>query len=114
MTNKVVCNAEDLTAIADAIRASSGSTETFNVPELSAAAVNAIGTSGGWDGDLKYDSRYGVDIGRYTFYANEYVKNINIPFCKGIDYRAFFGCHNLDTVYLAAPYGTGCRVVKSP
>lgn len=46
MINKIVCNAEDLTAIADAVRASSGSTNTYNVPELSAAAVNAIGTGG--------------------------------------------------------------------
>lgn len=46
MTNKIVCNAEDLTAIADAVRASNGSTNTYNVPELSVAAVNAIGTGG--------------------------------------------------------------------
>lgn len=46
MTNKIVCNAEDLTAIADAVRASNGSTNTYNVPELSAAAVNAIGNGG--------------------------------------------------------------------
>lgn len=46
MINKIVCNAEDLTAIADAVRASNGSTNTYNVPELSAAAVNAIGTGG--------------------------------------------------------------------
>jgi lysophospholipase L1-like esterase len=46
MTNKIVCNAEDLTAIADAVRASNGSTNTYNVPELSAAAVNAIGAGG--------------------------------------------------------------------
>lgn len=46
MTNKIICNAEDLTAIADAVRASNGSTNTYNVPELSAAAVNAIGTGG--------------------------------------------------------------------
>jgi hypothetical protein len=46
MINKIVCNAEDLTAIADAVRASNGSTNTYNVPELSAAAVNAIGAGG--------------------------------------------------------------------
>lgn len=46
MINKIVCNAEDLIAIADAVRASNGSTNTYNVPELSAAAVNAIGTGG--------------------------------------------------------------------
>lgn len=46
MTNKIICNAEDLTAIADAVRASNGSTNTYNVPELSAAAVNAIGNGG--------------------------------------------------------------------
>ncbi|MBQ1182314.1 MAG: SGNH/GDSL hydrolase family protein [Phascolarctobacterium sp.] len=47
MANKIICNAEDLTAIADAVRASNGSTNTYNVPELSAAAVNAIGNGAG-------------------------------------------------------------------
>ena len=46
MDQKIICNAEDLTAIADAVRASTGSTNTYNVPELSAAAVNAIGSGG--------------------------------------------------------------------
>lgn len=51
MTNKIVCNAKDLTAIADAVRASNGSTNTYNVPELSAAAVNAIGNGGANNSD---------------------------------------------------------------
>lgn len=46
MTEKIICDAEDLTAIADAVRASTGSTETYNVSELSEAAVNAIGSGG--------------------------------------------------------------------
>lgn len=46
MTEKIICDAEDLTAIADAVRASTGSTETYNVSRLSEAAVNAIGSGG--------------------------------------------------------------------
>ena len=42
----VIANKSDLTAIADAVRTSTGSSDTYNVPELSAAAVSAIGNSG--------------------------------------------------------------------
>lgn len=47
MDQKIICDAEDLTAIADAVRASTGSTNTYNVPELSAAAVSMINSGGG-------------------------------------------------------------------
>ena len=50
MSEFVLTNKEDLTAIANAVRASTGSTSTYNVSELSAAAVNVIengATSGG-------------------------------------------------------------------
>ena len=49
MSEFVLTNKEDLTAIANAVRASTGSTSTYNVSELSAAAVNVIenGTGGG-------------------------------------------------------------------
>lgn len=47
MQEQIICNKEDLTAIADAVRASNGSTETYNVPELSVAAIEAIGSGGG-------------------------------------------------------------------
>ena len=49
MQEQIICNKEDLVAIADAVRASNGSIETYNVPELSVAAVGAIesGTGGG-------------------------------------------------------------------
>lgn len=43
MAEKIICEASDLTAIADAVRASTGGTDTFTVPELSAAAVSVIG-----------------------------------------------------------------------
>lgn len=43
MSEKIICNAQDLVAIADAVRASTGSTETYNVSELSEAAVDLIG-----------------------------------------------------------------------
>lgn len=49
MTEKIICNAEDLVAIADAVRASTGSAVNYNVPELSVAAVDAIGSGGGED-----------------------------------------------------------------
>ena len=44
MNEQVICDKSDLTAIADAIRASTGSSGTYNVPELSVAAVEAIGS----------------------------------------------------------------------
>lgn len=47
MSEKVICDKEDLTAIADAVRANTGSAETYNVPELSAAAVEVINNGGG-------------------------------------------------------------------
>lgn len=42
MSEKVICDKEDLIAIADAVRTSAGSTGTYNVPELSAAALSSI------------------------------------------------------------------------
>ena len=45
MSEKVICDKEDLTAIADAVRTSTGSTGTYNVPELSAAALSPIESS---------------------------------------------------------------------
>lgn len=47
MQEKVICNKEDLTAIADAVRASTGTTDTFNVSSLSVAAVETIATGAG-------------------------------------------------------------------
>lgn len=46
MAEKIICDVEDLVAIADAVRASNGSAEVYNMPELSAAAVSAIGSGG--------------------------------------------------------------------
>lgn len=43
----VIVEKEDLTAIADAVRESTGSTEEFNVSELRAAAVVALSAGGG-------------------------------------------------------------------
>ena len=45
MQEQIICNKEDLVAIADAVRENIGSTKSYNVPELSVAAVEAIGTS---------------------------------------------------------------------
>ena len=46
MDEKVIANMSDLTAIANAVRNSTGSTETYSVPELSVAAVDAINNGG--------------------------------------------------------------------
>ena len=43
----VIVDKEDLTAIADAVRESTGSTEEFNVSELRTAAVVALSAGGG-------------------------------------------------------------------
>ena len=42
MAEKIICDAGDLTAIANAVRASTGETELYTVPELSVATVNAL------------------------------------------------------------------------
>lgn len=47
MSEFVLADKEDLTAIADAVRTSTGSTDTYNVSELSAAAVSTIEAGGG-------------------------------------------------------------------
>lgn len=47
MSEKIICDKSDLVAIADTVREKNGSSETFSVPELSAAAVQAIQTGGG-------------------------------------------------------------------
>lgn len=44
MQEQIICNKEDLVAIADAVRENIGSTKSYNVPELSVAAVEAIGS----------------------------------------------------------------------
>lgn len=41
MSEYVIANKEDLTAIADAVRSATGSTSTYSVPELSLAACYA-------------------------------------------------------------------------
>ena len=47
MSDKVIANKSDLVAIADAVRNKTGSTEEYNVSELSVAAVEAISSSEG-------------------------------------------------------------------
>lgn len=47
MSEKIICDKSDLVAIADTVRAKNGTSETFSVPVLSAAAVQAIQTGGG-------------------------------------------------------------------
>lgn len=47
MNEQVLCDKSDLSAIADAVRTSTGSTATYNVPELSAAVISIIENSGG-------------------------------------------------------------------
>ena len=46
MNEYVICEKENLTAIANAVRASAGSTQTFNVSELSAITVNTLAAGG--------------------------------------------------------------------
>lgn len=42
MEDLVICNKSDLTAIANAIRATSNSSQTYNVPQLSTTASTLI------------------------------------------------------------------------
>lgn len=46
MNEYVICEKENLTAIANAVRTSTGSTQTFNVSELSAITVNTLAAGG--------------------------------------------------------------------
>lgn len=41
----VLCDKEDLVAIADAVRANSGTSQTFSVSELKEAAIANMGTN---------------------------------------------------------------------
>lgn len=50
MSDKVLCEMSDLTAIANAVRSATGSTDTYNVEQLSLAATAAIANGGGNDG----------------------------------------------------------------
>lgn len=52
MSEKVLCEKSDLVAIADAVREATGSTENYNVSELSAATVEAI-SAGGSGGNVE-------------------------------------------------------------
>lgn len=54
MSEKIICDKEDLTAIANALRASTGSIETYNVPKLSTAAVESIQDGVGAVGAVLY------------------------------------------------------------
>ena len=47
MSDKVIANKSDLVAIANAVRNKTGSTEEYNVSELSVAAIEAISSSEG-------------------------------------------------------------------
>lgn len=44
---KIICDKEDLVAIADRIRQVTGEAKNFNVPELRAAAISHIGRGTG-------------------------------------------------------------------
>lgn len=66
MNEKVLCEKSDLVAIADAVREATGSTENYNVSELSAATVEAISAGGGpaytvYIGTTEPTSDIGVD-----------------------------------------------------
>ena len=81
MAEKIICNAEDLVAIADAVRTSTGSTATYNVPELRTAAVNAIGNGGiAIDNTLTVSGKAAdakATGDRLTALSEEMVKSIN-------------------------------------
>ena len=57
MSEFVLADKEDLTAIADAVRTSTGSTDTYNVSELSAAAVSTIEAGGGSPNAVLYTAQ---------------------------------------------------------
>lgn len=110
MDEKVIANMSDLTAIANAVRNSTGSTETYSVPELSVAAVDAINNGGsaskykqpewgveegtpvtvisGATVSVSYISNYGVAMGQATINTSEMiVGDIVTVIFDGVEYE---------------------------
>lgn len=98
MSEKVLCEKSDLVAIADAVREATGSTENYNVSELSAATIEAISVGG--SGTLYTGTLVGVstmadegDDGGYVYRYNlEDIPNISskklVVLCSGELYTA--------------------------
>ena len=69
MSEKVLCEKSDLVAIADAVREATGSTENYNVSELSAATVEAI-SAGGSSGSVETCTVTGVELEGTVTYSD--------------------------------------------
>lgn len=114
MSEKVLCEKSDLVAIADAVREATGSTENYNVSELSTATVEVIsagGTTGRGvllDEDWEIGSIKSAD-GTETITSTNRIRtgflivgDIVVTCSDGVKFAANF--YDADKAYLASAY----------
>lgn len=70
MNEKVICDMEDLVAIADATRSATGSNDTYSVSELSDAAVAVISSGGGAQSAVLYTAQTLTDDQKFQARLN--------------------------------------------
>ena len=103
---------ESLTAVADAIRAKSGTMDKMEFPGGFVSAVHAIQTGGGdvnesEDGFISrsatsYTNTRVTSVGAYCAYNYTALTSINLPAATSIGQYAFYGCTGLTDVNLPA------------
>lgn len=117
-----------LTAVADAIRAKSGTTDKMVFPDGFVSTVQAIQTGGGdvnesEDGFISrsatsYTNTRVTSVGAYCAYNYTALTSIHLPAATSIDQYAFYGCTGLTDINLSAATTIGqyafsdCRNLK--
>ena len=102
----------DVKAVADAIRAKNGSTDTYKLSEM-AAAISKIATGGETGGDTSaedalidrtisgdYTNNSVTSIGRYAFFWCNDLKSLSFPEVQELGIYAINSCRSLTTVFL--------------
>lgn len=102
----VIVDKEDLTAIADAVRESTGSTEEFNVSELRMATIDAL-SAGGTSGGETFNFPYTQTIGESAFNGCTELTSANFPVATSVGTRAFKSCTGLTSVDLPKARSVG-------
>ena len=104
---------DKLTAIADAIRTKTGSSDTMTLDEMATAVGNITGdgetttvTTDSADAVIdrsitEYSSGTLTSIGDYAFYYCTSLANIDTPYVTSIDTYAFQGCTSLASIDLS-------------
>ena len=113
----------DVKAVADAIRAKNGSTDTYKLSEI-AAAISKIETGGDTSaedalidrtisGDYTNDSV--TSIGRYAFFWCNDLESLSFPEVQKLGIYAINSCRNLTTVFLPkVTYMGDCCLQNNP